>query len=155
VRLTEEIRARARELELEIPYERTLKGMVEGTPLEKFAQRTMYFDVDGRPLSMSEWGLMLQERSEENADEWRIGHDVIGAYEVSTVWLGLDHSYLPEAPPLIFETMVFEPEYERLSSERFDYQLRYSTKDEARAGHERVVAEIRAQVEPAGNPQRP
>jgi len=31
----------------------------------------------------------------------------IGCYEVSTVFLGLDHSFSSEGPPLLWETMVF------------------------------------------------
>ncbi len=53
---------------------------------------------------------------------------------VSTVWLGLDHSFGGDKP-LIFETMVFS----RKDDENdLDYQ-RYSTLEEAQKGHEEIV----------------
>lgn len=52
---------------------------------------------------------------------------------VSTVWLGLDHNY-SGGRPLIFETMVFPPDsYADLD------MARYSTEDEAKAGHAAMV----------------
>ena len=53
---------------------------------------------------------------------------------VSTVWLGLDHSYR-NGPPLIFETMVFpkEGDYGDLDMDR------YSTEEEAIKGHKKMV----------------
>ena len=54
---------------------------------------------------------------------------------VSTVWLGLDHQF-GDGPPLIFETMVFP------SNEDFGDldSRRYSTEQEAVAGHATMVA---------------
>ena len=46
-------------------------------------------------------------------DYKRVAQTQIGPYWVSTVWLGLDHSYLRTGPPLIFETMVFGVDRER------------------------------------------
>jgi len=54
---------------------------------------------------------------------------------VSTVWLGLDHSF-GSGPPLIFETMVFQ---NRSDMGDLDCE-RYSTEAEAIAGHERMCA---------------
>ena len=52
---------------------------------------------------------------------------------VSTVWLGLDHSFM-KGPPLIFKTMVFPPNsWTELECRR------YSTEAEAVAGHKEVV----------------
>lgn len=66
---------------------------------------------------------------------------------VSTVWLGLDHRFGPEGPPLIFETMVFpsKGDYEDLDMER------YSTEAEAHAGHARMVAKWLAIVAAKGD----
>ena len=52
-------------------------------------------------------------------------------YEVSTVWMGLDHNWMG-GQPMIFETMVF-------SKDGGGYMERYSTESEARAGHKRIV----------------
>jgi hypothetical protein len=59
----------------------------------------------------------------------------IEGVEVSTVFLGLDHSF-GRGPPLLFETMTFD-----------DYGsgeicLRYSTWDEAVRGHNATVVEL-------------
>lgn len=51
--------------------------------------------------------------------------------EVSTVFLGLDHSF-GSGPPLLFETMVFGGPFDQ-------EQDRYSTWAEAEAGHARIV----------------
>jgi len=56
---------------------------------------------------------------------------------VSTVWLGLDHSFDDEGPPLIFETMVF-PSRDDLSE--IDC-ARYATEAEAIIGHQGMVRE--------------
>lgn len=53
--------------------------------------------------------------------------------EVSTVFLGIDHSFCVGGPPILFETMVFGGLYT-------DYQTRYHTYDEAVLGHETAVA---------------
>ena len=58
-------------------------------------------------------------------------------YFVSTVWLGIDHSFsfLEPHTPLIFETMVFPKKgnYKDLDMDR------YSTEKEALSGHNKMV----------------
>ena len=76
----------------------------------------------------------------------RVALDGVGNYNVSTVWLGLDHQY-GEGPPLIFETMVF-PDDSFVDS----FCERYSTETEALDGHERIVANLRAGLTPSGEP---
>lgn len=56
---------------------------------------------------------------------------------VSTVWLGLDHSYFPGSDPLIFETMVFNGPLDQ-------EMMRYSTEEQARKGHGDMVLRVRA-----------
>jgi hypothetical protein len=56
----------------------------------------------------------------------------VNGHDVSTVWLGINHSYWG-GPPLIFETMVFchfDHECDWLHE-----QCRYSTKEQALRGH--------------------
>ena len=64
---------------------------------------------------------------------------------VSTIFLGIDHSYSidPDHTPLLFETMVFN-DYEAGD------QWRYHTYDEAVAGHAAVVEMIRARITASG-----
>lgn len=51
--------------------------------------------------------------------------------EVSTVFLGLNHQF-GDGPPLLFETMIF-------CGPEDGYQDRYSTYEEALAGHEKAL----------------
>jgi len=55
---------------------------------------------------------------------------------VSTVWLGINHRYNDDDPPLIFETMVFlyKGDYMELDGKR------YSTEKDALRGHDEMVA---------------
>ena len=58
------------------------------------------------------------------------------AARVSTVFLGLNHSY-GDGPPLLFETLVFDGP--------LDGEMdRYSTWAEAEAGHEAMCVRVRA-----------
>jgi hypothetical protein len=68
-----------------------------------------------------------------------VGNDHVGPARVSTIFLGLDHSF-GHGRPLLFETMVFWPGH-ALNEE----QDRYTTLEEARAGHARVVALVKAE----------
>lgn len=65
----------------------------------------------------------------------RVAYTWIPFGKVSTVWLGLDHGYLPRPnAPIIFETMVFPSTgYTDL------YMDRYSTEKEAWRGHWKAV----------------
>lgn len=54
---------------------------------------------------------------------------------VSTVFLGLDHSWSNEKP-VLFETMIF-PESE--SDDWEEYQERYCTWEEAKKGHKKAI----------------
>lgn len=54
---------------------------------------------------------------------------------VSTVFLGLDHNWEPDGPPLIFETMVFASDYPEIDQDC----ERYSTWDDALKGHNNMV----------------
>src|ERR1700761_3372970 len=58
------------------------------------------------------------------------------AVQVSTVFIGLDHQFDEDGPPLIFETMVF-------GGPLNESQRRYSTWEEAEAGHREMVEEVR------------
>lgn len=63
-----------------------------------------------------------------------------GDITVSTVYLGIDHSFTGDGPPLIYETMIF-------GGELHEEQARYSTREQALEGH--AVACRRAGI-PAG-----
>jgi hypothetical protein len=88
--------------------------------------------------SFREWVQQFEQRTEsckQGADIWRVGRtDLPNGGYVSTVFLGLDHAFMG-GPPMIFETMTFLPGDEGENTE----QLRYSTWEEAEAGHADAV----------------
>ena len=79
--------------------------------------------------------LMTWARWFEKAER-HVAQDQFGDVRVSTVFLGLDHRFGDEGPPLLFETMIFGGEHN-------DYQERCSTWDEAEAMHQTAVALVR------------
>jgi hypothetical protein len=89
-----------------------------------------YYDMNGEPMESREWMEAIE------ATDRRVGFKQLwlGMVDVSTVWLGLDHDYTwfsatePNPHPLIFETMIFVKGCSV-------WQRRYSTKEEALAGH--------------------
>lgn len=90
----------------------------------------LYYGLDGQPITRDQWSVLWGDREAR-----RIAFTEIGDVEVSTVWLGLDHRFLGEGPPLIFETMVFGGEFD-------GYVERYATRDAALAGHDQALAAV-------------
>ena len=76
----------------------------------------------------------------------------VGKYTISTVDLGLDHSF-GFGPPLYYETMIFLTEnfgrnFEEHKEHHFEgYQERYSTEEEAREGHKKAVEMVKKYIE--------
>lgn len=68
------------------------------------------------------WGRWMQA-AERHVAKDQISDDV----SVSTVFLGLDHSF-GGGVPILYETMIFGGPHDQ-------YQDRYATKEEALAGH--------------------
>jgi hypothetical protein len=88
-----------------------------------------HFDKQGAPISMNDW----IRRVEDYGYKVVARSNLPGGGFVSTVWLGLDHGF--GGRRLIFESMVFETGDE----ERDGDTDRYSTLDEAQAGHLAMV----------------
>lgn len=88
-----------------------------------------YFDKDGSLITLDEWAHKFEDFEYKS-----IGADVVGPWNVSTVWLGLDHSFGEPGGPLIFESMVFP------DGEWSDVDMnRYATLEDAKAGHVALV----------------
>lgn len=87
-----------------------------------------YYDRDGNEISYDETDWSIEGRVVEQTE--------IGEVSVSTVHLVIDHRFFGQGPPLIFESMVFGG---HLNGE----QLRYSTEQEARAGHKELVYRVK------------
>ena len=80
--------------------------------------------------------LMTWGRWFETADR-QVAVDDVGAVHVSTVFLGLDHRWFGDGPPLLFETMIFGGRHDR-------HQTRASTWDEAEQQHAAAVVLARS-----------
>lgn len=89
----------------------------------------------GEPVpceDLLEWARWL----ETNRAQRVVKKDEIDGSRVSTVFLGLDHSF-GDGPPVIFETLVFDGP--------MDGEMdRYSTRIEALIGHAAMVERVRA-----------
>jgi len=97
-------------------------------------------DENGNPIPVSD--VLAWARWSETADRVVARDELPGGMLVSTLFLGLDHNLLG-GRPLLFETMVFAGKWSDIWTER------YSTRDEALAGHARALArleEIRARA---------
>lgn len=91
-----------------------------------------YILVDGEPKQepdLHKWAMWFETADRQIA--FTLGAD----YQVSTVFLGVDHNFSNTGPPVLFETMVFDYQ----SSHDHDMQ-RYVTLDEARVGHDAMGA---------------
>jgi hypothetical protein len=64
----------------------------------------------------------------------RVAQDMIDDVRISTVFLGLDHRF-GHGPPLLYETMVF-------GGGQADEMWRYSTREEALAGHRAMAKRV-------------
>lgn len=97
--------------------------------------RPRYYKRDGTPYpnTSENEALFAWAKDLENLEYKRVEWTEIGNVQVSTVWLGLDHSFGIGDKPLIFETMIF-------GGIHGGYQERYSTEEEAQEGHRKAVA---------------
>lgn len=90
-------------------------------------------DKTYRPGTLEEWSSQF-ERMDNH-----IAEDIIDGRHISTIWLGLDHNHFG-GRPLVFETMVFD----KPDSGHDIYCQRYSTYEEAMAGHQEAVNWVNA-----------
>lgn len=112
--------------------------------LDANGKRYMSFSPEGKGYAdILEWAKIFEPpRDKKLRDKWFKGVKVVkqettnAGYWVSTVWLGLDHQFSEHQPPLIFESMVFSDG--SINGER--EQERYTTKEEASIGHDKLVS---------------
>lgn len=101
-------------------------------------KRTVEFYIlDGTEVvavTLEEWARWLNDHRQEKF----IKRTDLGDFWVSTVFLGLDHNYLDDGPPLLFETMVF-----KRGDWGGEYQTRSSTHADALRQHETACQWVR------------
>lgn len=128
----------------------------------------MWYDKTGKPLRDYD----KIEKLLEDFEYKRIARTEVGPYFVSTVWLGLDHDFSfthfdkVNPRPVIFETMVFENAESTMGPLEIsgklvfkggnkyheslnvgDFNSRYSTLEEAEAGHTATVERLKQWIQ--------
>lgn len=92
---------------------------------------SMYYILVGgkeKPVRVEYWAKWFREHLRDRTVE-RVNLVVDEEnVEVSTVFLGINHNFSLDGPPLIYETMIFGGKHDRM-------QWRYSTLKEAQEGH--------------------
>ena len=88
------------------------------------------------PADMMTWAKWF------GSDKKRVAFTEKDGIKVSTVFLGLDHSF-GVGPPMLFETMIFGGEHDQ-------YQERCTTWDEAEAMH-KTACDLAFGATPPGN----
>jgi hypothetical protein len=97
-------------------------------------------DENGKPVpcnDLMKWGLFFRDSEKRIVKQERIG-----SYHVSTVFLGLDHSW-GQGPPILWETMVFEDNKGAMDQEMDRCS---GNREQAEAMHEAMVERVRAVV---------
>ena len=102
-------------------------------------------DADGRPtpIEMSVDGALIAWSSWYATADRQVAHDQLGiedgqpAFEVSTVFLGLEHGQDEMGAPLLYETLVFVEDGTTRDLRR------YASRAAAQAGHARIVGALR------------
>lgn len=89
-------------------------------------------DEQNRPVQepdLLKWGQWFQDNRRHTAC------DMVNDVRVSTIFLGLDHSFMNDTP-ILWETMIFGGEFDQ-------YQERYYCHEDALSGHQRSVDKVR------------
>ncbi len=116
--------------------------------MPKKYSRLRHWILDGtevKPVSFKEWLQWMMDNVDnapEGQDGRRVAETTFPEYWVSTVFLGLDHRFTSDGPPILFETMIFRTITTHEKRGEDFYQCRYSTWNEAVEGHNRIVRRI-------------
>ncbi|MEK1841807.1 MAG: hypothetical protein AAAB17_09995 [Pseudomonas sp.] len=91
------------------------------------------------PVDLLTWGAWFEQFENRRValDE---GEDGKGKWRLSSVCLGLDHSFSDNGPPILFETMLFREDTE---ADDHNDGWRFATWDEIMSFHRRKAAELR------------
>lgn len=94
-----------------------------------------FFRLVGREVEEIKGDVVDWAKEFENMDR-HVCDTFVGSVRVSTIFLSLNHGFDPDGPPVLFETMVFGGPMDREMD-------RYSTFDEAVAGHNNTVDKVK------------
>jgi hypothetical protein len=94
-----------------------------------------YYRLEGRrPVGSETFHL-------QPAEDRRVALTLFPGVRVSTVFLGIDHRFDLEGPPLLFETLVSGGAHDEL-------MRRYASWEEAEQGHAEIVALVSSDAPP-------
>ena len=85
--------------------------------------RPVFYDREGRPISATRFGELRRDLLYR-----LVARDKVGKHVVATMWLGFDHSDGPDAPPLIFGTVLRD-----LSVSEIDIEVEWLAATETQA----------------------
>lgn len=92
------------------------------------------YDRQGKPITVTQFSWLKQDPNYSTVARER-GFSLV----VSTVWIGMDHNFSDQGPPLIFESMVFRESEDGETDLTEVTSRRYATEAEAREGHAQLV----------------
>lgn len=102
----------------------------------------LWYDRKGRMITIHELEALLRDKEYKRVALTDItsstNNDV--HFRISTVWLGLDHSY-GDGDPVLFETMVFGG-----TNDQDNSMWRWGTEEQAMAGHAEIVTTVAATI---------
>lgn len=87
-------------------------------------------DENNKPLESTI--IKYVEWEEANPEKRAVKQEDFGNIRISTVFLGLDHSWRDDRGPLLWETMIFGGEHDQ-------YQQRHYSYEEALEGHQNAL----------------
>ena len=97
-------------------------------------------DKENNPVACVDMGHYMAW-VENNQGQTIVKQDSIGDISVSTVFLGLNHSFsTPRNSPILWETMIFGGEFDQ-------YMDRYSSYEDALKGHETAMKLVNKNTE--------
>jgi hypothetical protein len=119
--------------------------MSMGDWLRHLASDGLYWTlVDGKPVPTTDvlaWAQWLESAPERQVAKTEIGSNIL----VSTVFLGMNHNFNLQGPPVLWETMVF-------GGPRDGDMDRYTSRAAAEVGHLEMVERIKATNNKGGRP---
>lgn len=102
--------------------------------------RLYVLDDDGEPMPVDDW--QVWAAFFEQSARRSVATTRVGSYLVSTVFLGIDHNFRGDGPPVLWETMVFHDGH---GSRDLDCR-RYSSRQDALDGHAVTVALVEVEL---------
>jgi hypothetical protein len=96
--------------------------------------------VEVSPLGWAKWF--------EDNDNRVVGYtQITSETSVSTVFIGIDHGFIGDGPPLLFETIIFGGPLDQ-------HMWHYSSQDDALAGHAAAVAAVTVLIKRMKRPEK-